>query len=305
VWYFTLLLEKTPQSAKFESLMLIIVFRLLSWLPLSVLHAAGVALGWLVYLLSPSYRRTLKENIGRAGFADHLRAAIGETGKSITELPFVWYADPAYVAKAVKMENWEVVQRAFDAGNGVLFLTPHLGCFEATAQAMAEHTPLTVLYRPPRKAILKPLLEDARARHNLALAPANLAGVRMLFKALKKNGVIGLLPDQVPQLGEGVWANFFGTPAYTMTLPAKLHQMTGAPIILTYAERLPHGKGYVMHFVPFEGILSGSAEQQAEMINAAMEKLIARCPAQYFWSYKRYKVPPGVEAPSVLQETGT
>src|SRR6185312_9603213 len=191
------------------------------------------------------------------------------------------------------------------AKKGVIFLTPHLGCFEITAQAVARYTPLTVLYRPPRKSALKPLMENARARHNLELAPANLAGVRMLFKALKKNGVIGLLPDQVPQLGEGIWANFFGAPAYTMTLPAKLHQMTGAPIILTYAERLPRSRGYMMRFVPFEETLSGGAAEQAEAINAAMEKLIAHCPAQYFWSYKRYKRPSGVEAPPVLQETGT
>jgi KDO2-lipid IV(A) lauroyltransferase len=202
------------------------------------------------------------------------------------------------VLKTVTMENWEVVQAAFDAGRGIIFLTPHLGCFEITAQAMATHTPVTVLYRPPRKAALKPLLEGARARHNLLLAPANLSGVRMLLKVLKKNGVIGLLPDQVPQQGEGVWADFFGKPAYTMTLPGKLQQMTGAPIILTYAERLPHGRGYVMRFVRFGQALGETAQQQADAINHAMAQLIARCPAQYFWSYHRYKTPPGVAAPA-------
>lgn len=285
--------------------MLIIVFRLLSLLPLRVLHAIGIALGWLVYFLSPSYRRTLKENISRAGFSGHLRAAVGEAGKSIAELPLIWCGNPARTMKKVKAENWDVVLRALDAKKGVIFLTPHLGCFEVTAQAIARDAPLTALYRPPRKAALRPLLEDARARHNLELAPANLAGVRMLFKALKRNGAIGLLPDQVPQMGEGVWANFFGMPAYTMTLPAKLHQMTGAPIVLIYAERLRAGKGYLIRCVPFEETLEGSAANQAEAINAAMEKLIASCPAQYFWSYRRYKRPSGVEAPPVLQETGT
>jgi KDO2-lipid IV(A) lauroyltransferase len=285
--------------------MLVSLFRALSKLPLPVLHAAGVVLGWLVYLLSPSYRRTLKENIARAGFSGHWKAAVGEAGKSITELPFVWCADADRVLDKVRVENWNVVETALKDGKGIIFLTPHLGCFEVTAQYMASHMPITVLYRPPRKTALKPLVEGARTRHNLSLAPANLAGVRMLFKALKHNGAIGLLPDQVPQSGEGVWAEFFGAPAYTMTLPAKLHQMTGTPIILTCALRLPYGKGYAMKTVRFDQALSGSAEEQATAINQAMENLIAQCPAQYFWSYKRYKQPAGVEAPPALQETGT
>lgn len=157
---------------------------------------------------------------------------------------------------------------------------------------------MTVLYRPPRKKALKPLIEQARARPGLSLAPANLSGVRTLLKALRQGEPIGLLPDQVPQNGEGVWADFFGKPAYTMTLPAKLHQMSGAPIILAYVERLPRGRGYVLRLAPFEQPLGETPEEQARAINAAMEQLIARCPAQYFWSYNRYKTPAGVPAPA-------
>ena len=166
-----------------------------------------------------------------------------------------------------------------------------------TAQQIALHTALTVMYRPPRKSALKPLVEGARARHNLHLAPANLSGVRILAKTLKGGQPIGLLPDQVPQEGEGVWAPWFGRNAYTMTLPAKLAQLGKADILLVYAERLPKGRGYVVRFVPFEGELTGGPAEQAASINRAMEQLIARAPAQYFWSYNRYKQPQGVDAP--------
>lgn len=283
--------------------MLVTLFRLLSALPLPVLHAMGAALGWLVYLASPSYRHRLKDNISRAGFASTLPQAIMEAGKSILELPFVWCANPQRVLQSVTIENWDVVQEALDAKRGIIFLTPHLGCFEITAQIIAAKAPIAVLYRPPRKATLKPLIEGARARHNLSLAPANLSGVRILLKTLKRGELIGLLPDQVPQNGEGVWANFFGKPAYTMTLPAKLHDMSSAPIILTYAERLPHGKGFVVRFSQFNEPLEGTPEQQTRAINAAMERLIARCPQQYFWSYNRHKTPPGVVAPDAQGET--
>jgi KDO2-lipid IV(A) lauroyltransferase len=278
--------------------MLVLLFRFLSVFPLPLLHALGSALGWLVYLASPSYRRRMRENMARAGFSQHLPKAIAESGKSIVELPFIWCAPPERVARHATEENWALVQSALDSGRGIVFLTPHLGCFEIVAQQIALRTPLTVMYRPPRKAALKPLIEGARARKNLMLAPANMSGVRILAKCLKKGQPIGLLPDQVPQEGEGVWADFFGRSAYTMTLPAKLAQMGNAQVIVTYAERLPFGKGYCIHFVPFDASLEGSAAEQARAINAAMEQLIARSPAQYYWSYNRYKVPHGLDAPA-------
>ena len=278
--------------------MLTFLFRLLSKLPLRVLHAIGAALGRLVYRLSPSYRSRLESNITRAGHAASLEQAIAEAGKSVLELPFIWCAPPQQVLSMASIENWQAVQEALDAKRGVIFLTPHLGCFEIIAQTIAARTPLTVMYRPPRKAALKPLMETARMRPGLSLAPANLGGVRLLLKTLKKGEPIGLLPDQVPQQGEGVWADFFGKPAYTMTLPAKLQNMTGALVILTYAQRLSHGKGFTIRFSRFEQALLGPPEEQARTINAAMEQLIAECPAQYFWSYNRYKSPAGTHPPS-------
>jgi len=277
--------------------MLVRLFRLLAHFPLPVLHALGTALGWLVYLASPTHRRRLRANLEGAGYGHLLHAAIAESGKALAELPFVWCAEQARVTRHVTMENWELVQRQLDAGRGIVFLTPHLGCFELTAQQVSLRVELTVMYRPPRKSALKPLVEGARARQHMHLAPANLSGVRMLAKALKGGQPVGVLPDQVPQQGEGVWAPFFGREAYTMTLPAKLAQLGRADILLVYAERLPRGRGYAIRFVPFDGTLSGTPAEQAGAINRAMEQLIARCPAQYFWSYNRYKRPQGVAAP--------
>ena len=156
-----------------------------------MLHALGAALGWLVYLLSPSYRHRLDDNLAQAGFSNHRKAAVAEAGKAIVELAFVWCGKPERVARHATVENWDLVQRVLDAGRGIVFLTPHLGCFEMTAQQIALRTALTVMYRPPKKSALKPLVEGARARHNLHLAPANLSGVRILAKTLKSGGLVG------------------------------------------------------------------------------------------------------------------
>jgi KDO2-lipid IV(A) lauroyltransferase len=243
----------------------------------------------------------MRDNMRQAGVAQHLNAAVAEAGKSIIELPFIWCADPARVSRHASLENWELVQTELDAGRGIVFMTPHLGCFEIVAQEIALRTELMVMYRPPKKEALKPLIEGARARKNLLLAPATMSGVRMLAKFLKKGQPVGVLPDQVPQEGEGVWATFFGRPAYTMTLPAKLAQLGDATVIITYAERLPGGRGYVVRFVPFDGSLDGDSAAQAQAINSAMERLIVRSPSQYYWSYNRYKVPHGIEAPSAAK----
>jgi KDO2-lipid IV(A) lauroyltransferase len=269
--------------------MLLRVFQILAWLPLPLMHALGAAAGWLTYASSQTYRKRMRLNLKQAGYLPALHQAIAESGKNLLELPFIWCGDSSRVLSSAKVHEWHIAQSAIDSGKGVIFLTPHLGCFEIIAQVIASRAPLTALYRPPRMAMLEPLLEKARERDGLELAPANLSGVRTLLKTLRKGGSVGLLPDQVPRAGEGVWTKFFGKPAYTMTLPAKLAQMSGATIILSYAERLPYGKGYAVHFVPFDRQLTGTPEEQAGIINAAMEDLITRCPSQYFWSYNRFK----------------
>lgn len=276
--------------------MLVFLFRFLSHFPLRWLHVFGAIAGRLVYTMAPGYRRRLQQNIVQAGHVAHLPAAIRAAGENVLELPFIWCAAPERVLTTAEVADWDIAQAALSQGRGVIFLTPHLGCFEIIAQVIAARVPLTALYRPPRQNALKPLIEDARRRANLRLAPANLRGVRTLLKALKAGGAIGLLPDQVPQNGEGVWADFFGRPAYTMTLPSKLHLMTGAPLVLSYAERLADGRGFRVRFAAFDEVLGADPQQQARAINTAMERLIAGCPAQYFWSYNRYKTPAGVAA---------
>jgi KDO2-lipid IV(A) lauroyltransferase len=272
--------------------MLLRVFQILAWLPLPLMHALGAAAGWLTYASSQTYRKRMRLNLKQAGYLPALHQAIAESGKNLLELPFIWCGDSSRVLRSAEVHEWHIAQSAIDSGKGVIFLTPHLGCFEIIAQVIASRAPLTALYRPPRMAMLEPLLENARQRDGLALAPANLSGVRTLLKTLRRGGSVGLLPDQVPRAGEGVWTKFFGKPAYTMTLPAKLAQMSGATIILSYAERLPYGKGYAVHFVPFDRQLTGTPEEQSGIINAAMEDLITRCPSQYFWSYNRFKGQP-------------
>jgi KDO2-lipid IV(A) lauroyltransferase len=164
-----------------------------------------------------------------------------------------------------------------------------MGCFEVTSQYAALLAPITVLYRPPRLAWLEPLMQEGRERPNVRLVPADLTGVRELFAALKRGEAVGFLPDQVPGKGEGEWAEFFGRPAYTMTLAAKLAERPNILCFLAYGRRLPRGEGYAIHVRRLPPALPG--EQSTRRLNRALEALVRECPGQYLWSYNRYKVP--------------
>ena len=268
------------------------LFRVFSKLPLRVLHAIGAVMGWVVYGLASSYRKRWHHNREQAGLSvAQLRPAVAENGRMIFELPRIWFGKPV----PCQWRNKEVLDAAYARGKGIVFLTPHMGCFEITAQVVAEkyherYGNLTVLYRPARQAWLAKMMEYVRNRPGLETAPTTLAGVRQMIKALRKGEAVGLLPDHVPPQGQGVWAPFFGKPAYTMTLAAKLAQQTGASIIWVWGERLPRGQGYVLHCGEIPQLPEDLTEA-ATAINKAMEEIILSHPSQYMWSYARYREP--------------
>ncbi|CAM5207532.1 KDO2-lipid IV(A) lauroyltransferase OS=Castellaniella defragrans OX=75697 GN=HNR28_000137 PE=4 SV=1 [Castellaniella defragrans] len=274
--------------------MLLFLVRLLACLPLSWLQSLGRGIGLFVYGFPGRYRRRLQGNARQAGYgtAAFARRAAAESGAMILEIPKVWWRTSDCLARTHSDEE-SVVRDALAEHRGVLYLTPHLGCFEITARHLTQHGPLTVMFRPSRSPLLDPIVESARDMHNLRAVPANRQGVREFVRALKRGEAVGMLPDQVPREGDGVWLPFFGRQALTMTLAARLALQTGVAIILTAGERLPHGRGWRIHYLRLPEPFPSTPEALAAAINQAMETLIRRFPEQYLWSYNRYKWPDG------------
>lgn len=275
------------------------MLRILAGLPLSFFHALGAGLGRLVWALSPRFRRLTRENLASAGYLDPamLQHAVLEAGKSVAELIPVWFRPQAEAALLMReVVAGEVIERARAAGKGIIFVTPHLGCFEITAQWYTQQVgPMTALFSPPKKGLMNALVSSGRGKPQLKLAAPDMRGIRALFRALKRGEAVGILPDQVPGKGEGEWTEFFGRPAYTMTLVQRLADATGATIVLAYGERLPGGAGYRGFAEAMPPRKPG--ESATRHLNRALEALIGRCPEQYLWSYNRYKVPAGVAPP--------
>jgi len=229
------------------------LFRFLSILPLGLMQGVGWLLGWVVFLLSGVYRRRFLANAHQAGYGGaQWRGAVGPAGQLVAELPRLWLGRPV----AIEWDGAQHIEAALALGRGIVFLTPHLGCFEITAQAYAQRfgqrQPMTVLFRPARQPWLRTLVATAR---------------------------------------RGVWAPFFGQPAYTMTLSARLAQQTGATVLVAWGERLSWGRGFRIHVRPLGVELPAEMTAAAAVINQAMAQLIAECPQQYLWGYARYKQP--------------
>lgn len=288
--------------------MLSLLLKGVAHLPLAWLHTLGTGLGWAVYLVSRTYARRLDVNLKQSGlytsedeYRRLRRAAIAEAGKGVIELVAIWLKPASQVRNFVReVNNLAAIEEARRAGRGILVLTPHLGCFELVGFFFGQMLPFTVLYRPPRMRWLEPLMIQGRRRGQVELATTDVAGVRRLLKALRAGKAAGMLPDQAPRFGEGVWTQFFGRPAFTMTLSNRLRRATRCASFMVFAERLPHGAGYRLHVKSLPDTVGDEAE-----LNRAVEAMIRLRPEQYLWGYDRYKVPRGAPAPAVSEPTAS
>lgn len=279
--------------------MLLAVSRLLAALPLSFAQGTGRLIGRIVYRLPGKYRDRLQANMRQAGYPDTalMRRAAAEAGAMMSEIPKVWLHTDDCLAKTITADETDVVAEAIKEGRGIIYLTPHLGSFEIVARYLLRYGPITVMFRQPRKAILTPLITQTRQMPGLKTVPTNLRGVREFVRALKRGEAIGMLPDQVPGEGDGVWAPMFGRHALTMTLAGKLALQTNAIVMLMAGERLPKGQGWRIHAHRLPDPLPQDPIALATLINQSMETMIRKFPEQYLWGYNRYRSRGNTQSP--------
>ena len=280
------------------------LIRAVGRLPLPFLQRCGALLGALLYAVPNPMRRKANATLslvitqlqGETRQA-LLKCALREVGKSAFEVCRIWSVEPAQALALIdEVRGAALFDAALGSGRGVIIAAPHLGCWELLNFWLCSRTPIAIAYRPPRQSALEPLL--LRMRGALAAEQVRAdgpAGVRKLYKRLAGGGVVGILPDQQPKLGEGEFAPFFGLPALTMVLLSRLAQRTGATVLFAFAERLPDGLGYRLHILPApDGIADPDLPTAVAALNRGVEACVRIAPAQYQWHYKRYsKRPPG------------
>lgn len=275
-------------------------------LPLSWLHRLGRLLGKL-YTLAPSRERKITEINLRLCFPDmgdeQIRSLCNQSmqqlGCTLLEMSAIWFRPIDQVIELIRDIEGE---SHFDRpeGQGLIVLSPHIGCWEIIGLELQRHGKVTNLYRPPRKTAFDSVVKQARERSGAELVPTDNSGVKRILQTLKAGGITGILPDQQPKSDKGaVFSPFFGNPALTMLLANRLARKTGAKVVFACAERLEKGYGYKIHYLPApDRIADDDAHQAAEAMNQGVEMLIRMFPSQYQWSYKRFsKQPEGQSSP--------
>lgn len=277
------------------------LLRFFAALPLPVTHALGTIIGWGLILVPNDLRRISRINIPLclpdltpAQHSHLLHDSLIEAGKTMSEAGALWLWPAQKVLGLVRETSGEeYVRAALKAGKGLILATPHLGAWEMMGLYGSARYPTTSLYRPPRLAEMAELIRHGRERTGAKLVPVDASGVRALYQSLERGEVAGMLPDQDPGAGNGMFAPLFGIQANTMTLLSRLAIRTGAAVIFCYAERLPFGRGYHVHYIPAPpDVNAGPLERSVAGINEMVERLVRQQPEQYQWGYKRYRTRP-------------
>ena len=269
-------------------------FRLFfSCIPLFLVQLIGILIGYIFHMTNKKSRFLLVKNLtsamiykDKAILNRAISKNIRETGKTIMESLAIWSNKQKRVLGWVsEVQGLDEIDRAHARKKGIIFLSPHLGCYEITSIYYGSKYPLTVLYRPPRKKWLERLIKDGRQKGFNTLAPTNKSGIKQILKSLRNHQAVGILPDQAANKGEGEWADFFGRPAYTMVLVSKLAKKTGATVIMAFGERLNIGKGFRIHFKT----INSSCVSSPRNLNKVLEDSIKEAPTQYLWNYDKHK----------------
>jgi KDO2-lipid IV(A) lauroyltransferase len=294
-----------PSAPRPDPAVLARLLRLASGLPLPVAHALGCALGVLAWAVPNGFARRTRFHIARClpevrGWARErlVRAALCEAGKALAELPILFAAPAPRVAALVReVRGAELLRAAVAAGKGVIAASPHLGSWEMAGLAYSRLQPIVTMYRPQAEP-WDSLIKAGRARFGAELVPSDRAGMRRLLEALRAGGSVGVLPDQDPPIGSGVFAPFFGIVAHSPTFATRLARRTGATILYVYAERLALGRGFVLHIerAPPE-VADGDEVRAVTALNRGVERLVRRFASQYYWAYMRFRRRPAGEPP--------
>jgi KDO2-lipid IV(A) lauroyltransferase len=284
-----------------RTLLFKLTLNVIAALPLGLAQGIGGFLGLLAYIGSTQYRSFFKTHYlavaAQKGFTADLWSAARASGMLFSDSLWIW-RNPQKALELTEIMHWEIVEEAINEGHGLVMLTPHLGGFEVIPRVLAQHFPATILYRPARQDWLNAVVEEGRAYPNMHFVPTNLQGVRQMTRALTRGEAIGILPDQVPSGGDGIWAPFFGRPAYTTTLPARLANRHQTPVIMFTAKRKSLGQGWLMQATRLKSF-SEDAPQSCIELNQAIEAAILIAPEQFIWAYNRYKHPLGAELPPI------
>ncbi|KAF1014987.1 MAG: Lipid A biosynthesis lauroyltransferase [Stenotrophomonas maltophilia] len=273
-------------------------------LPWPVLHGFARLLAWAWIRLDARESRVTRRNlelaypeVTPAERARLHREVLRSTALQAVETLALW-TRPAErnLRRHLRERHGEALyDAALASGKGVIVAAPHFGNWELLNQWLASRGKVAIVYKPPEEEASDAFLQLVRGGDNVQQVRAEGPAVRQLFKVLKEGGATGILPDQQPKAGDGVFVPFFGLQALTMTLVNRLAERTGATVLYGWCERTGPGMQFALHVEPADpAVADPDPLVGVAALNAGIERIARRDPAQYQWTYKRYTLrPPG------------
>jgi len=282
----------------FKAKLVIYVLKLLAMLSLKNAQRLGTLIGRILWLGDSETTRVTKENV-EICFPDLsteqqqllAKKSLIETGKLFAEFGLSWEWPTERTLSLIRsVQGKEFLDAIFEKGKGAIILAPHHGNWEMVGLYLSTLRPMAALYKPPKIKALEQYMSAVRGRHGSELVPTNKRGIIRLFSILSKQGMVGILPDQVPGGTGGILAPFMGVEANTVKLISRLIDRTQCEVVSLCAIRLPDGKGFDMVFKQVDQeIYSKDLALSVAALNRSIEVCLKDQPEQYQWEYKRFK----------------
>ncbi|TDR23271.1 lysophospholipid acyltransferase family protein [Marinicella litoralis] len=274
------------------------IIHITSWLKLKTAQQWAAFIGKMVWRWSEKQRRITLTNIKLCyptlSTDEQIKLAqeaLKETIKSMFEMGVVWKKHKNSIESLINnIHGLDVLEAALAKQQGLLMAVPHFGNWEVLNLWLSRHQGFSFLYKPPEDKKIEQLLLRYRGSGGANQITADAKGVRKIFKVLKQNNILAILPDQQPKNGQGVYAPFMGQAAYTMTLFAKIAGKTKVPVVFAVAERLSDGKGFDLHFKLAADTIYNDVNESVITMNKTIASLVAINPSQYQWTYKRFSI---------------
>jgi len=283
--------------------------KVLEILPQGAARWLASAVARVLYLLSAKLRKTAEFNL-RLAFPEWaesqrqqvIRNMTTNLGRMAAEFARMPKYSAANIQELVVLEGHENFLQGHQQGKGVLYLTGHIGAWELSSFAHA-------LYGYPLHYMARPL--DNRKLDELVNRYRSLSGnrpiyknesARLMLKVLKDGGTVGILADQNTMPSEGVFVDFFGTPACSTTGLARVALHTGAAVVPGYAYWDEAIKKYRLRFeLPVELVRTGDNErdifENTQKFTKVLEEIIRKYPDQWVWVHGRWNTRPPGERP--------
>jgi len=272
-------------------------------LPRAVALPIGAFAGRVAFFVLPRYRRTALENLRFAFAGEKTPREIGRIaekvfenlGKNAVEFLQMPRLDAGTIDRRVTIVGRERIDRALEAGRGVIILTAHFGNWELIAATLRiKKYPGAIVARRIYFHKYESFLNQLRKVHDVNAIYRDDSPKKIL-RVLRQNGIIGILADQDVESVDGVYVDFFGKKAYTPSGPAALARSSGAKLVPTFMVR-QDGRHTLMIEDPIELVETGDREADlaanTQRWSRTVEAYIRRYPEQWVWMHRRWKTRP-------------